>query len=60
VTSCAFAESVRRAYINNSGRNRSVTIEAVSPATKLSYTMSCTGDQVVRCAGGNNAVVYIY
>jgi hypothetical protein len=60
VTSCAFAESVRRAYINNSGRNRSVTIEAVSPATNLSYTMSCTGDQVVRCTGGNNAVVYIY
>jgi hypothetical protein len=60
VTSCAFAESVRRAYINSPGRNRSVTIQAASPITKLSYTMSCIGDQVVRCTGGDEAVVYIY
>jgi hypothetical protein len=60
VTSCAFAESVRRAYINNAGRNRPVTVAATSPVTKRSYTMSCVGGQVVRCTGGDNAVVYIY
>jgi hypothetical protein len=60
VTSCAFAEAVRSAYINNPGRNRSKTIDALSPITKRSYTMSCVGNQVVRCIGGDHAVVYVY
>ncbi|MCV7108564.1 hypothetical protein [Mycolicibacterium chitae] len=60
VTSCAFAESVRRAYIGNPGRDRPVVIHATSPVTKLSYRMSCTAGPVVQCTGGNDAVVYVY
>jgi hypothetical protein len=28
--------------------------------TQHGYTMTCNGGQVVRCWGGNNAVVYLY
>ena len=28
--------------------------------THQSYTMTCNGGQVVRCWGGDNAVVYLY
>ncbi len=59
-TSCAFAEAVRRAYVSNSSRNRPVLVQAASPVTNLTYTMNCTGGAVVRCAGGNSAVVYLY
>lgn len=60
VTSCEFAEQVRLAYVNQSTRNRDVTVEASSPVTGRSYRMTCSGDDVVRCTGGNNAVVYLY
>jgi hypothetical protein len=54
VTSCPFAENVESAW-ESSGDASSVT--AYSPATGLTYTMSCnasgTGYEV--CTGGNNA-----
>jgi len=37
-----------------------VTLNAFSPVTDQSYLMSCTGEHVVTCRGGNSAVVYIY
>ena len=56
VTSCPFAENVESAW-ESSGDASSVT--AVSPATGLTYTMSCTasGTGYEVCTGGNNAYV---
>ncbi|MFC9355174.1 hypothetical protein ACFTZB_01125 [Rhodococcus sp. NPDC057014] len=60
VTSCGFAEEVRRQYLNQPQRGRPVTIEADSPVTGQRYPMGCGGVRVVTCSGGNNAVVYVY
>ncbi|MGW4355359.1 protein kinase domain-containing protein [Nocardia sp. NPDC004582] len=63
VTSCPFAEAVRRSYADTAtGRPGSpVTVVAVSPVTGRSYTMNCTAaGKLVTCAGGENAVVYVY
>lgn len=60
VTSCAFAEEVRSAYISNPARDRPVILDVYSPITGQTYMMTCTGGQVVRCTGGNNAVVYLH
>ncbi len=60
VTTCQFAEAVRREYIRHSFRNGPVRLDVFSPVTKQSYVMSCDGGDVVRCTGGNNAVVYLY
>jgi hypothetical protein len=56
VTSCPFAENVESAW-ESSGDANSVT--AFSPATGLTYTMSCTasGTGYEVCTGGNNAYV---
>ncbi len=56
VTSCPFAENVESAW-ESSGGSSSVT--AYSPATGLTYTMSCTasGTGYEVCTGGNNAYV---
>jgi hypothetical protein len=56
VTSCPFAENVESAS-ESSGDASSVT--AFSPATGLTYTMSCTGSGTGYevCTGGNNAYV---
>ena len=56
VTSCPFAENVESAW-ESSGDASSVT--AFSPATGLTYTMSCTasGTGYEVCTGGNNAYV---
>jgi hypothetical protein len=56
VTSCPFAENVESAW-ESSGDASSVT--ASSPATGLTYTMSCTasGTGYEVCTGGNNAYV---
>lgn len=59
-TSCAFAEAVRRAYIDNPVRNSPTVVEAFSPVTNLHYKMSCSGGAVVRCTGGRNADIYVY
>ncbi|MFC8043907.1 protein kinase [Nocardia sp. NPDC057353] len=58
-TSCGFAEAVQEAYSASGGASQSV--EAVSPVTGRSYTMTCTPNgTVVTCTGGDNAVVYVY
>lgn len=65
VTSCGFAEEVRKAYSDNpigtatGAGSRSVV--AASPVTGLSYTMNCVADGgLITCSGGDNAVVYLY
>ncbi|MGK8556211.1 protein kinase domain-containing protein [Nocardia gipuzkoensis] len=66
VTSCAFAEEVRRAYAElgtaqNTARDAPRTVVATSPVTGRTYTMNCQSEgQVVTCSGGENAVVYVY
>jgi hypothetical protein len=55
-TSCGFALNVAEAYASYG--NGSQPFSVSSPATGLSYTMTCTGAGSV-CQGGNNAVVYL-
>ena len=60
-TSCGFATAVRTAYLAAVAQpGGSATVTAASPVTGKSYTMTCTGGSVVRCTGGNDAVVYIW
>lgn len=56
-TSCAFASSVRDAYLGSGGGN--TTIQAYSPVTHETYSMSCTGGAPTVCRGGNDASVSI-
>jgi hypothetical protein len=56
-TSCEFARSVRDAYLGSDGG--SATIEAYSPVTQQSYTMTCSAGAPTTCTGGNNASVFI-
>lgn len=60
VTSCEFSEEVRFEYISQPQRGGTATVNAFSPATSQTYTMTCSGAAVVTCTGGNNAVVYLY
>ncbi len=66
VTSCQFAEEVRRAYAEmntaqGGSRDAPRTVVATSPVTGRAYTMSCRSEgQLVTCSGGENAVVYVY
>ncbi|MEU7138184.1 protein kinase [Nocardia sp. NPDC046473] len=61
VTSCDFAEEVRKAYSEGSDADGSRQVTAFSPATQKNYTMECvTRDGLVTCTGGENAFVYIY
>jgi hypothetical protein len=61
VTSCAFADSVRAAWLAQEGP----IIQAYSPVTGQIYTMQCVGPIATnlgdadRCVGGNNAVVVV-
>jgi hypothetical protein len=61
-TSCPFAEQVRLAYgASGSPSSTPRQIEAVSPTTGRSYTMTCAADaRLVTCTGGDGAVVYVY
>lgn len=59
-TSCEFAGSVWSEYLAAGGGGNPVVVDAFSPVTGRTYTMSCSGGAVVTCSGGNNAVVYIY
>src|SRR3984957_111109 len=56
VTSCPFAENVESAWESSSDAS---SVTASSPATGLTYTMSCTatGTGYEVCTGGNNAWV---
>lgn len=56
VTSCPFGRAVRDEYESSGGASE---IEAFSPATNRSYTMSCSGAVPTVCRGGNGAVVTI-
>ncbi len=64
VTSCGFAEAVRKAYAESAATNvsrSSRSVVATSPVTGRTYTMNCVADgQLVTCTGGENAVVYVY
>jgi hypothetical protein len=53
-TTCAFARVVRAEY----QRTGSGTVEAYSPVTERTYTMSCSHGSPHVCVGGNNASVY--
>ncbi|WP_433732866.1 protein kinase domain-containing protein [Nocardia sp. CA-129566] len=62
VTSCAFAEEVRKAYASSGDTTiTDRSIVAHSPISNRDYTMNCTaGDQFATCSGGENAIVYVY
>ncbi|RJO75327.1 serine/threonine protein kinase [Nocardia panacis] len=60
VTSCRFAEEVRKAYAAAASGPGQVTVVAHSPVRDQDYEMTCQGDRVVVCRGGENAVVYLY
>ena len=59
VTSCPFAEAVRE-QVNRTGSRFPRSVVAYSPVTQISYDMMCTGQVLITCTGGNNAVVYVY
>lgn len=67
VTSCEFADNVRRAWLDQYGP----VVLAYSPVTGNVYDMQCAGGftahmdnglvvDAVRCVGGNNAVVVVW
>ncbi|EEI17563.1 hypothetical protein [Corynebacterium lipophiloflavum] len=62
VTSGPFAANVYSAFLGACADNGGpdVTVDAYSPKTKLTYTMSCAGSARVYCRGGENAVVEIW
>lgn len=60
MTTCPFAEEVRRAYAGSGAPGQTRIIAAHSPVTKVVYPMTCTVDRgLVMCTGGDNAVVYL-
>jgi hypothetical protein len=67
VTSCPFADNVRRAFFNQGGG----TVVAYSPVTGQAYVMSCipgytasfsdgSSRVAVKCYGGNDAEVVVW
>jgi hypothetical protein len=56
VTSCPFAQNVRKAYRDS---RRASVLRVFSPTTGETYTMRCAGRKPTVCRGGRNAVVYI-
>lgn len=61
-TSAAFAENVRQQFVQQwvKDGNTNTTVVATSPVTGGTYTMTCSGEDVIHCTGGNDAHVYIY
>ena len=61
-TSCPFAESVRKAYLDSGSVDQQVTVTARSPVTKKDYQMTCSGSGLVTCQGGatDGILVYLY
>ena len=57
-TSCDFAANVATAWLATS-RTGTTTVQATSPVTNQTYTMTCVAAPVTVCTGGNNAAVYI-
>ncbi|CAM4491673.1 serine/threonine-protein kinase [Nocardia ninae] len=61
VTSCEFAEELRKAYGEGSDAAGTRQVTAFSPPLRQNFTMECvTLDGLVTCTGGQNAIVYIY
>jgi hypothetical protein len=60
-TTCPFAENVFKAYAEaykGKGRQADTTVEASSPVTGKTYSMTCTANShVIACKGGNSALV---
>ncbi|MEL4356473.1 MULTISPECIES: serine/threonine-protein kinase [unclassified Luteococcus] len=61
VTSCPFVRQVLQDYTNSNGNGQRLTLNSYSATTGKYYDMTCepTGD-LVRCTGGNGAVVLIW
>ena len=62
LTTAPFAAVVRDEYVKHylETRELNATIDAYSPITKITYTMTCADNgEFVTCKGGNNAIVYI-
>ncbi|UWE70849.1 hypothetical protein NY055_08085 [Corynebacterium diphtheriae bv. mitis] len=59
VTSCGFAVAVAKAAPAEPATGP-FNVSATSPVTGQNYQMSCTAqDHVMRCSGGNNAIVLL-
>jgi hypothetical protein len=58
-TSCAFAQSVKKAYLKLGGSGNA-RVRAFSPVTGRTYVMQCTGGSPDVCRGGTNALVEFY
>ena len=60
VTTCPFAENVRKEYLDQDVDGTQIEVRAYSPVTKKTYRMTCRGTTLVRCTGGENALVLVY
>lgn len=62
MTSCPFAEQVRREYSRHSAtKSGTVPLKVVSPTTELQYDVTCLATGVyATCSGGAAAVIYLY
>lgn len=63
VTSEAFTLAVGDAFRAEYNKTHTppTTVRAYSPITKQNYTMTCkTSNNIAKCTGGNNAVVYVW
>ena len=62
VTTAGFAANVYEAFQDSYGRTGTpdMTVSVYSPATKITYRMTCSGGETVYCTGGKNARVKIW
>jgi hypothetical protein len=61
LTSCPFAEQVRRAYAEQSEASEPTQLGVVSPVSRKRYEMQCvSAERYVTCVGGEDAVIYLY
>ena len=63
VTSEAFTLAVGDAFRAEYNKTHTppTTVRAHSPITKQNYTMTCKiSNNIAKCTGGNNAVVYVW
>ena len=62
VTTGGFAANVYEAFQESYGRTGTtdMTVSVYSPATGITYRMTCSGGETVYCTGGNNARVKIW
>lgn len=60
-TSCAFAITVRDAFVGAGGTTDggSRSVRAHSTVTDTTYTVTCSGTDLVTCRGGDDAVIYL-